>query len=116
MDTPMDPELEASIQRGIEEGRALLRRDGFGPNGEDIAVLPYFSPRRIGATAPHHREIWVVDYRETGDPETDAQFDPPLRTIHDPGFPEQLQQLLDAGLRIPYEDAYRGMGGRGSTS
>jgi hypothetical protein len=71
--------------------------------GEQSARSPYFTPRRLGATAPHDCEIWRLDFRE-GMPADSAaaraEADEPIRRLEDEGLLDELGLLLDAGLRV----------------
>lgn len=64
---------------------------------------PYFSPRRLGATAPHDCRLWSLDLRDgrigEGDDDT-VLGNEPVRRLEDPDLLDQLELLLDAGLRV----------------
>lgn len=65
------------------------------------ARSPYFTPRRLGATAPHDCSIWSVDYREESDPTPSGMPGPQgLRRLEDENLTEQLEILMNAGLRV----------------
>jgi hypothetical protein len=62
---------------------------------------PYFSPRRLGATAPHDCTIWSVDYREQRETSSgSAAARPDIRRLEDENLTSQLRLLMNAGLRV----------------
>jgi hypothetical protein len=68
---------------------------------EEEARTLFFTPRRLGATAPHNCSIWSVDYRDDGDTECDGSASPPdTRRLEDESFTEELRTLMDAGLQV----------------
>jgi hypothetical protein len=67
---------------------------------EQEARTPFFTPRRLGATAPHDCSIWSVDYRDVGDSATGAPPADDTRRLEDESLTEQLQTLMDAGLQV----------------
>ncbi len=69
-------------------------------NAYDEAQNPFFSPRRLGATAPACPEAFAVDYRDTGEPLEVAPGEPPLRTIEDATLTDQLGILMMASLQV----------------
>lgn len=67
--------------------------------GEE-ARSPYFTPRRLGATAPHDCSIWSVDYRETSDSPAAGTLPDRIRRIEDPNLASQLKILMNAGMGV----------------
>jgi hypothetical protein len=71
------------------------------PVVEEEARSPYFAPRRLGATAPHDCSIWSVDYRDVGDtPANPTRTLTDVRLLEDETLTDQLQILMDAGMRV----------------
>jgi hypothetical protein len=72
------------------------------PAGQDSARSPYFTPRRLGATAPHDCKIWRLDFREgkPGSAAARVEAGEPIRRLEDEGLLDELELLLDAGLRV----------------
>jgi hypothetical protein len=67
---------------------------------EDAGSL-FFTPRRLGATAPHDCSIWSVDYRDGGDPSSEGQMSgEDTRRLDDESLTEQLETLMVAGLQV----------------
>jgi hypothetical protein len=67
---------------------------------EDAGSL-FFTPRLLGATAPHDCSIWSVDYRDGGDPSPEGQMtEEDTRRLDDESLTEQLQTLMVAGLQV----------------
>jgi hypothetical protein len=67
---------------------------------DEEARSPYFAPRRLGATAPHDCSIWSVDHRDVGDPQTGGRVPADIRRLEDETLTDQLQMLMEAGLRV----------------
>lgn len=67
---------------------------------EESSTL-FFTPRRLGATAPHDCSIWSVDYRDVGGPVPSESTAPEnTRRLGDESLTEQLKTLMDAGLQV----------------
>jgi hypothetical protein len=67
---------------------------------QDAGTL-FFSPRRLGATAPHDCSIWSVDYRDGGDPSGERQTSGgDTRSLGDESLTAQLETLMVAGLQV----------------
>lgn len=76
----------------------------FEADGADSALHQYFAPRRLGATAPHSCMSWAVDYRANDDDAAskgEGAGADAVRHIGDDGLVEQINRLLNAGLRVP---------------
>jgi hypothetical protein len=75
---------------------------GTAPEPDPIQPRsPYFSPRRLGATAPHDCTIWSVDYREQRQPDSEPTVQQTgIRRLEDENLTSQLQLLMNAGLRV----------------
>ena len=82
--------LDEAIDQAIEE--ALERRE---LTSSAYAQVPYFSARRLGATAAHDCSHWRVDFRAG----RDAREPSDLRRIDDNDIVDQLNLLNAAGLR-----------------
>jgi hypothetical protein len=68
---------------------------------EEEAGSLFFTPRRLGATAPHDCSIWSVDYRDGGDSFSEGQMSgDDTRRLDDESLTEQLQTLMVAGLQV----------------
>jgi hypothetical protein len=84
-----------------EENVDLTLREAVdAPWIEEEARSPYFAPRRLGATAPHDCFIWSVDHRDVGDLQAAGIGPSNIRRLEDETFTDQLQILMEAGLRV----------------
>jgi hypothetical protein len=92
-DRAAEPESDrdAAIREAVEA--ALEKREN---ESLDVAQFPAFDARQLGATAPHDCSIWSADYRDKGDGESPED----VRRLTDPGVPDQLDLLLQAGLCV----------------
>jgi hypothetical protein len=75
--------------------------DNVGTVPEQDAGALFFTPRRLGATAPHDCSIWSVDYRDGGDPHYEDQTPgEDTRSLGDESLTAQLETLMVAGLQV----------------
>lgn len=66
-----------------------------------IGLDAYFAPRQLGATALLSGDrLTVLDYRENMPGQKAAGDDSPLRTLASPNLLEQIERILNAGLRV----------------
>lgn len=70
----------------------------------EVARIPYFAPRRLGATASHDSSLWRVDFRkdkaeaglEGGSPGSKTGR---VRKLGDENLQSQIELLLKAARR-----------------